>query len=831
MERLVATPDLRRRTPREPVAMIQWDDARRALSLAVHDLIAVGPSLPGVSLALGGTARARAGAEHHRAWQARRGAEDAGFQREVQIRHEVLVQGWTCVVTGRLDGLSQEGGRLVVEELKSSVLDGGQLEALDSAALAGFCQQLQLYLHLLAARGQYASGRLVLSSLMDGRQRLVPVPADPGTGAWLAAQLAWLVAAREDLLAHRQRRRAAPIPFAHGGFRLGQERLVAAVEGALGAGRHLLLSAPTGVGKTAATLLGALRVAWERDLRVFVATSRTTQQRLVLQTLEAMRQRGLVVRALGLRAKGRSCLAPVQDCHPERCPFADDLQAKLRTPELLDDLLAQGVVWPDAVVEAARSVQACPFALATELMERCDVVVGDYSYVFDPQVMLRRAFGEQASDGRGPAGWLVLVDEAHNLPERARAWLSPGLRVETLRAAEAALDDLGSGLGPQHELAVQLLEVVEDAWDLARPAFPDGTRMGALDLERLRRIRDEVEAQSVEYGIALQRRWRQGLSLPRVHLGGEEGDPWLLTGWALGRLVDRLAEAGEETVVLLRPAPGQAATCGEVSLLCRDPAPWLGGRVETVAGAVFLSGTLEPLDLYHQRLGLRPERTDTCRIPSPFDPERLAVLVCTRVSTRLQHRERDRAATADIVERVVAAIPGNCAVLFPSFTMRDEVGALLALPARERLDQRPDMPDIARQALLDRLAGGEGPPRVLLGVTGGIFAEGVDLPGHALVGVVVVGPALPVVGPEQELIRAWLQEREGQGFRAAYVLPGMSRVVQAAGRVIRSPEDRGVVVLVGQRFVQNDYVAFFPEHWQPVRTSKPWRDIERFFAG
>jgi Rad3-related DNA helicase len=384
-------------------------------------------------------------------------------------------------------------------------------------------------------------------------------------------------------------------------------------------------------------------------------------------------------------------------------------------------------------------------------------------------------------------------------------------------------------MAPHHEVVLGLLEAVSDAWDLARPAFPDGTRMGALDLDRLRLIREDMDAQAVDYGIALQRRWRLGLDLPRVSLDGEEGDPWLLTGWALGRLVDRLTEAGDETIALLRPSR-EGAVCAELSLLCRDPAPWLGARVETLAGAVFLSGTLEPLDLYRRRLGLYPARADSCRVPSPFDPERLAVLVCPRVSTRLQHRDRDRVATADIVERVVAAIPGNCAVLFPSFAMRDDIGALLSLPGRERLDQRPEMTDSARQMLLDRLLEGGEAPRVLLGVTGGIFAEGVDLPGHALLGVVVVGPALPVVSPEQELIRAWLQERGEDGFQSAYLLPGMCRVVQAAGRVIRTPEDRGVVVLVCQRFVLHEYVAFFPEHWRCTRTAKPWREIVRFFG-
>ncbi len=806
--------------------MIQWDDKARTLELSVQDLLEgrapVGAVLWG--LPASPKARARLGQVAHRHWQALRGGQDPDFQPEVRVRHVVVVRDWTCAITGRVDGISREGGHTVVEELKSSVMDAQQLEALRREQLHGWCEQLQLYLYLLSQRGEDVVGRLVLVSLVDGWRRVFHLPLDPTTGTELLARLDWMVAARQDLLAHRRHRRAGPRPFAHPSYRAGQEATVVAVRRALDGGRHLLLSAPTGVGKTAAVLLGALGSAYESDRRVFFATARTTQQRLALQTLAAMRDRGLIVRALGLRARGRSCLATVMDCHPERCAYAREPDAKIRTPELLDDLLALGVVQPDDVARAARRVEVCPWLLGLELAERCDVVVGDYNYVFDPDVSLRRWFGDRA-EKPGPASWIVLVDEAHHLPQRARGWLSPRLDGRVLREAYGQLLELGDAVSAHREVLEALLELVEDAGEDA--GCDDSARPVAVDDLRFHDLAERADDLALDYAVVLQRRWRRGLALPRLLGGGSQGDPYHVVCRSLGRFCARLKEAGEETVALFTPRPGGS----ELALFCRDPSVWLGPRLEELGGSVGFSGTLEPLDLHRTLLGLPKGHVELMAVPSPFEPERQATIITGSVSTRFRHRERDRARTADLVERVVQVIPGNCAVLFPSFAMRDDVAALLELEGRERLVQSRDMPESARLELLDLLTEARGVPCVLLGVSGGIFGEGIDLPGRALLGMVVVGPALPAVSARQQLVRDWYGKRWGDGFRLAYTVPGMTRVVQAAGRVIRSAEDRGVVVLVGQRFLQHDYAAFFPPHWQPRKSSRPWVEVEAFFGG
>ena len=808
--------------------MIQWDDPTRTVTMAVQDLLdrSAGPDGGLGRLAASPQARARLGQRAHQHWQASREEQDPCFEREVSVRHMLAVRDWTCVITGRIDGVSREGEHLIVEELKSTMLDAQQLDTLHREQLQGWCQQLQLYLHFLSCRGELVAGRLVLISLVDGWRQVIPIPDDAGIGSWLMARLDWLVAARDDLLAHRRHRRSGPLPFAHEHLRPGQETIVQACEATLGDGRHLLLSAPTGVGKTAAVLQGALRVAYEHDRTIFYATARTTQQRLVLETLEAMGQRGLVIRALGLRAKGRSCLAAELDCHPERCSYAADVPDKLRAPELLNGLLAEGVLWPERIAEAGREAGICPYLLSLELAERCDLVVGDYNYVFDPSVVLRRWFGEHSETG-GSASWLVLVDEAHHLPQRARGWLSPRLDGRAVVGARLALDELGTAFTGHVELLEDLLEAIEDAGDGVDAGFRDGSRLVYADARQFEELHDRADDLALDYAIGMQRLWRRGVPLPRAPGVKGAADPYMRVCWDLGRFVARQAKAGDETVALYTPRRGSA---GALSLFCRDPSVYLGPLIEGMAGTVNLSGTLEPMELHRVLLGLNPDLCEQVRIPSPFDPDRLAIVVASSVSTRLKHRERDASKTAALIEQVVMAVPGNTAVLFPSFAMRDHLAMELGLPGRERLIQVPEMGEAARSDLLACLARPSGTHRVLLGVTGGIFGEGIDLPGDALLAMVVVGPALPAVSAQQDLVQAWYQQRWGQGFQFAYLVPGMTRVVQAAGRVIRGESDRGCVVLVGQRFVQNAYREFFPPHWQPVRSSRPWREVEAFFA-
>ena len=833
--------------------MLRFDDQSRLLELGVHDLIEAGPPSGHLSLQAAWSARVRmrAGQQAHVSWQAERMLEDDEFKAEVTLRHRVVVAGWEVVVSGRIDGLTREGDYVVAEELKSTAMATARLEGATADDFGGWAQQLRLYLHFLGAAGEQAVGRLIVLSLADGRQHVFGVRPDPDMGAWLERQLQWVIDLHEERLVWLRRRRSAAatgIPFAHETWRTGQRGVAKDLVDALHGKRQVLLSAPTGYGKTAAALHAALQVAYETDARVFFATARTTQQYMAEQTLRAMAAQGLPVRAVSIRAREKACLNEVVACRPDCCPYASGYYDKLLEKDPLGRLWPEehdafgpaagsthGVPGPDEVIVVAEHDQICPFALSLDMAMRADVVIGDFNYVFDPSVRL-----QVIADA--PGDWIVIADEAHHLPDRAMGYGSPELRRGPAEACVGAMAGQPRW-APFREAVEAVLATIEAGVD----RVPSGARDGeaafsveeGLDVRAMRRLAEHFDGIALDYSLA---------RLDGALFEAGEGDPWLDTARAAFRFRQALERAGEETMVIWRRdeaptrrggrAGGQVSLLSRggrggdrtgVKLLCREPGKVVGPLLAQLAGFVGMSATLEPADFHRDVLALDPDRALSLQYPSPFPAESLRVLVLPEVSTLYRHRRRDRIATAALISEAVAAVPGNVAVFFSSFAYRDQVLPLLELGDRPRLVQERGMDERTRAALLDTLALGRG--HVLLGVLGGIFSEGIDLPGRGLLAAIVVGPALPAANLERRLIQAWFEERFGEGFRYAWLVPGMGRVVQAAGRVVRSATDRGAVVLVGQRFMLRDYRRFFPEGWSPVRTNRPAQVLSGLWDG
>jgi DNA excision repair protein ERCC-2 len=781
--------------------------------MSVRDVLEAGAAAG--DLHLGGvwssTARMAAGVAVHNTWQRAQMAANDAYEKEVVLAYRVVIRDWVVKITGRMDGLVREGDHLVIEEVKSSAFGGQRLSQLTHADMPRAIEQLRLYLHLIEKNGQDVVGRLVIVSLVDGTQRLLHVPHDPDVGPWMEARIEALLIRHEAHLAWQSRRHTATLPMPHDAWREGQASMADQVESAIHRGAHVLLAAPTGIGKTAAVLSGVLRVATATGKRVFFATSRTTQQRLVEDTLRAFADKGFPIHAVSIRARDKVCLNEVVACRPDCCRFARGHHDRVADGGLVSKLWREEAgLWtvpdPDSVVSLSQTHQVCPFALTMQLVGDADVVIGDYNYVFDPGRRL-------GAISESPDDWILIVDEAHNLPERAMGYASPGLERSLLVAALAAL-----GPHPSYIACVDLLQDVL--------AFLD---IGVVELDvdqEAYTLQDGLDARGIN---DLAARF-DGLALDYAFLRHEQpvfeptDDKWIEVARTVHAFRQTLERGGDETVVIWRREP----TAG-VRILCRDSSVLLGPVFDGLSASVAMSATLAPPEFYQAMLGVSAERTEQIQFESPFDPANRRVLVVPTVSTEYRHRARDKSAIATLISETVCAVPGNVAVFFSSFALRDTLVPELVLDGRPELLQRRQMNEAERAEVLNTMARGEG--HVLLAVLGGIFSEGVDLPGAGLLATVVVGPALPPVGLERRLLSAWFEERYGAGFLYAYQVPGMARVVQAAGRVIRTPTDRGAIVLIGRRFLQRTYQAFFPEEWEATRANRPSEALAGHWPG
>jgi DNA excision repair protein ERCC-2 len=843
----------------------RFDGEALTLELAVADLLE-GSLLRSLGFAnRGGYERMWLGQAIHSRYQEQKLAQDGSYQREVVAVTEFEQRGWRVRVQGRIDGLRREpDGSLVVEEIKS-VRRGGSLPP---AVREIYQRQALLYAWMLARNGEPGvRAELVLIAIGSDEVEREELPLHlEAMEAAVRRRINGLLRTWDALQQRRRdlQRAAERLEFPYGEMRPGQELIVAAVETAVANREHLLLQATTGLGKTAATLYPALRYCLAHDKRLFVLTAKTLQQEMATAVLQLLNQ-DAAFRSLRLRAKAKMCANDQLICHEEYCRFAKDYALKLQTSGVLGEIYGRfPAIEPDDVFRAARDAEVCPFEVSLELASRVEVMVCDYNYAFDPYVSL-----PDFSPDHDLSDAVLVIDEVHNLVERGRGYYSPELSAGAARRAAEAIAGLGE---PIHlriaalclKLAAIIEEAVEDglleaaepaaADDVAEaPAWTAGSLFddddagllssdaggphsdtagsarrgvprqagaqdpwasryaaGAADRaaetplpeDRFWQLRPELDAAFVDY-----------LEHQRANRGFRAEDPFVQLYFDLLRFLNVLAMTGG-TAAFSQFVEVCRGDC-RVKILCKDPSQFLGKVINRAHSAIGLSATLSPPEFYTGLLGFAAGRTAFVEIPNPFPAAHRRVVIDTSVATSYSRRLANYDRIAERLAAFAEAVPGNCLALFPSYAFLAEVTGRMRLRSKRVFVQRQADNDKAREVLLQTLRGAVLGDVLLAAVAGGAFAEGVDYPGDMLRAVAVIGPCLPALTLERQLLKDYYQEVFERGFEYAFVVPGLTRVVQAAGRLIRSPHDTGVIALFDQRFLQRPYRKYLPADWLP----------------
>ena len=780
------------------------------------------PSPPSGSIeAHSGYGRAAAdGREIHQRLQKKRAKADPLYQAEVSVSSLFDQDRFRFQVDGRMDGIFRHDPPLI-EEIKSAFnlsdlqarLSGNPLEHPYSLQLLTYGYFYwrehrlvpRLILHLVSSRsGKSTDLELVLDiSLYE---------------AWLERRLAELVdeAKLAEKRAARRRKAARDVIFPFATPRSGQIELMREIETGMGEGRPMLIQAPTGLGKTMGVLYPVLKEALGRGQQVIYVTPKNSQHAVAEDAVTRLQKAGARIKSLTITAKGRICFKSEPLCNPDFCEYARDYYTKIHQSEVRDLLYAKRKLKARTFRTLGEQYQVCPFELQLENARDADLIICDYNYVFAPHSALGRLNSLVVDQSGKPD---LVIDEAHNLPGRTMEYYSPELSSLVMEKM-------------REEILLLSPRFRREAGELLDGCLLTVAACGGRGGTRPLCIEPPV-------GLFLEQDARLRAFLSRylesdVELGHRDVILRLCFYWAeFSEMLEQVLDPGrEEFFTTFHPH----TTGGTIRITCCDASAMLKDIYAEYQQVVAFSATLKPFEFYARLSGLDLETTRTAEFISPFPPTNRKLLIIPQVSTRYGQRERNYARIADAIQRIVALAQGNYFVFLPSFQFLERLTALFQPPEGFTvLCQERGMGNDQLEAVLDHLRS-HAMPTVVFAVQGGSFSEGIDYPGKMVIGAFVIGPPLPTFDLEREQMRDYYQRRYGAGFEYAYAIPAMAKAIQAAGRVIRSEHDRGLIVLMDSRFTDAGYSRAMPADWfesdvKELVSASILQDIAEFWAG
>ncbi|MEC0168889.1 helicase C-terminal domain-containing protein [Paenibacillus graminis] len=714
-----------------------------------------------------------------------------GDRKEVYLKTEIPYEGLLFIIDGRCDGLlAGEDGRLIVEEIKSIA---GPLDSTLEGKEVHWAQGL-MYAYMIAVGQELSSIEVKLTYVMRGSEEqrsLYRTVAREELEAFAAETVARYAPYAKLRLRHEARRggsiRSLAFPFQD--YRQGQRHFAAAVYKTVAEGVNLFAQAPTGIGKTMSTLFPAVKALGEGIAAgIFYLTAKTVNRFAAQEAVMLLIGGGLQLHAITLTAKEKACFREEGLCSKEGCPFAEGYYDRVNAA-VLDMLEHETMMTQEVIAVYAQRHEVCPFELSLDAAYACDLVICDYNYIYDPRISLKRLPEERKKKT------VLLVDEAHNLVDRGREMFSASLTK-----------------APFLNLQRQY-KTVNPALSAAAKA------VNAFFIALRKSCNDNGEGQWAEYPGELPQLLEAFAAEAEMELASpssaiialaEDGEGSLLdTYYAVQGMLRTFKTYDERYVTYAEARRGDVF----LKLFNLDPSHLLQQMAKGFRSQILFSATLSPMSYYRDMIGAAVEDYSV-RVASPFHKEQWEVSVVP-VSTRYHDRADSLIPLSDALRGMVAR-KGNYLVFFPSYAYLQSVFEVFTdkYPEITTLVQGSGMSEQAREAFLASFRPDN--PQTLLGfaVLGGIFSEGVDLPGDRLNGVMIVGVGLPQVGLERNLLRGYFGSQGKNGFDYAYVYPGMCKVQQAGGRLIRSESDSGIIVLADDRFLQQPYADLLPEEWR-----------------
>jgi len=730
------------------------------------------------------------GTKAHQKFQNR---QDEDYQAEVSINHSFDQDDMRYMVTGRIDGVihSFEGtGIPLIDEIKST---SGNISFINDQNEKHWAQaKIYAYMYIIREDYEKAICRLTYIELdtftikqYTKEYTLAELENYFDQIMDLYAQFAKMI----DRFENEMLSSAKDISFPFDGIRDGQSKLMKGVYRTIKDGEILFSRAPTGIGKTIATLFPSIKALGESETdKVFYLTAKTIGKEVAVNTINKLVEKELKIKYIVITAKDKICLQIETNCNPDVCPYAKGHYDRVNEA-ILEMYKSEDGYTRDVITKYAIIHRLCPYELSLDLALFSQIIICDYNYAFDPSAMLRRFF----VDGNGK--YTLLVDEAHNLVDRARSMYS----AELMKSQTMELKKLVKGLDQR----------LYGYFEKLNKIFIDMRKeMKYMDINDEVTKEAPLELETFVRGIIYRTE-----KIFKIHKNWEHMDLLLAFYFIAYDFIKKYEIYGDNYVTYYQRS-GQELS---VKLFCVDPRPNLREILVDMQGVIYFSATLLPMNYYKHLLG-GTEDSYGLNLPSPFDPDKLNLMVDSSISTKYVDRKSSLDELGKRILSFVEMMQGNYLIYFPSYKyMEQGIDKFMELVSDKNIEilvQRRNLSEEDKEKFIHSFSHKDKDKTlVAFAVLGGMFGEGIDLVGEKLSGAIIVGVGLPLICFEQNIIKNYFEEIMGEGFDYAYTYPGMNKVMQASGRVIRTTDDVGSVLLIDRRFITVRYTKLFPPEW------------------
>ncbi|WML37161.1 ATP-dependent DNA helicase [Clostridium sp. OS1-26] len=720
---------------------------------------------------------------------------------EVVLKHNIEYKDFLFIVEGRADGIIIEGDNFIIDEIKTVTRP---LETVDEDYNYLHWAQAKCYAYIYALQNGLPNidVQITYYNINDNEtkkliQNFNINDLESFFNDLLEKYYFWANLIKDWNIKRTNSIKNIDFPF--NSYRKGQRELAVAVYGTIKEGKNIFAQAPTGIGKTISTLFPSIKAMGENlTSKVFYLTAKTITRSVAEEAIKLMQDKGLELKSVTLTAKDKICFKEKSSCNPEECEFAKGHFDRVNNA-LKEVLSKENIMDRETIIGYSREFNVCPFEFSLDLALLADCIICDYNYAFDPRVYLRRFFDNDEN-------YVFLIDEAHNLVDRARDMFSAELYKSKF---------------------LELKKVMKNKEPKIYKAL-DKVNSYMLKLKKLYK-NPHIQKNGLEDIYPLLRKLVSESEQWLTQNNKIEGHEQLLELYFNILTFIRISEFYNDAYVTYIEEQDNDI---KIKMFCLDPSSLLYDRVRQAKASIFFSATLTPISYFKDMLG-GCDNDYILRLQSPFSTDNRAILIGDRVPTRYKYREKSYSTIVQYIKAIVSSKKGNYIVFFPSYKYMKDVYRELKeqYPNIKTLIQDSSMKEEERELFLSEFKENNEETMIAFAVLGGIFSEGIDLKYDRLIGAIIVSVGIPQVCLERDIIMDYFNKENDKGFKYAYMYPGMNKVLQAAGRVIRTETDKGVIILVDDRFSDSEYKKLFPKEWYPNLGVRSVKDIENNLKG